>query len=88
MFKRHPIYFITHLILGFVGYFYPMVLYGTIGYQVLQYGMDVRFFLFEGVIKSGNSLEHTAMKLGEVGIGYILAVLYKCVLIMNLQSLH
>jgi hypothetical protein len=77
MFKRHPVYLITHLILGFVGYFYPMVLYGTIGYQVLQYGMDARFFLFEGAIKSGNTLEHTAMKLGEVGVGYVLAMLCK-----------
>jgi len=80
MFKRHPIYLITHLILGFLGYFYPKVLYGTIGYQVLQYGMNVRFFLFEGAIKSGNTLEHTAIKLGEVGIGYIIAIIYKNVL--------
>ena len=76
MFKRHPIYLITHLILGFLGYFYPEVLYATIGYQFLQYALDIRFFLFEGVIKSGNSLEHTAVKLGEVGLGYILAMLY------------
>ena len=77
MFKRHPVYLITHLILGFVGYFYPMVLYATVGYQVLQYGMDVRFFLFESAIKTGNTLEHTAMKLGEVGVGYVLAMLCK-----------
>ena len=77
MFKRHPVYLITHLILGFIGYFYPKVLYGTIGYQVLQYGMGVRFFLFEGAIKSGNTIEHTAMKLGEVAIGYVLAMLCK-----------
>ena len=80
MFKRHPIYLITHLILGFLGYFYPQVLYVTLGYQLFQYGIDKRIFLFEGVIKSGNTLEHTAVKLGEVGLGYILAVLYKCVL--------
>ena len=80
MFKRHPVYFITHLILGFIGYFYPEVLYATIGYQFLQYALDIRFFLFEGVIKSGNTLNHTAVKLGEVGIGYILAIVYKNVL--------
>jgi|UniRef100_A0A6C0B1E5 hypothetical protein len=77
MFYRHPIYFITHLILGFLGYFYPEVLYVTIGYQFLQYALDIRFFLFEGVIKSGNSIEHTALKLGEVGAGYFIAMLYK-----------
>lgn len=80
MFKRHPVYLITHLILGFVGYFYPAVLYGTIGYQLLQYGIGMRFFLFEGVIKSGNTIEHTTMKLGEVAIGYIIAIVYKNVL--------
>ena len=76
MFYRHPIYFVTHLILGFLGYFYPEVLYATIGYQVFQYATNTRFFLFEGVIKSGNSIEHTALKLGEVSVGYLIAMLY------------
>jgi hypothetical protein len=77
VFSRHPIYFITHLILGFLGYFYPEVLYVTLGYQIFQYATNTRFFLFEGVIKSGNSLEHTALKLGEVAVGFLLAKLYK-----------
>jgi hypothetical protein len=82
MFKRHPVYFITHLILGFIGYFYPEVLYATIGYQFLQYALDIRFFLFEGVIKSGNTLNHTAVKLGEVGVGWLLAMLYRALSII------
>ena len=80
MFKRHPIYLVTHIILGFIGYFYPKVLYATLGYQFIQYALGIRFFLFEGTIKSGNALNHTAMKLAEVGFGYILALLYKNVL--------
>jgi hypothetical protein len=76
MFSRHPIYLVSHVILGFIGYFYPRVLYATLGYQFVQYILDIRFFLFEGVIKSGNSIEHTAIKLGEVGAGYIIALLY------------
>ena len=76
MFYRHPIYFITHLILGFLGYFYPQVLYVTLGYQLFQYGIDKRIFLFEGVIKTGNTLNHTAVKLVEVGVGWLLAMLY------------
>lgn len=59
-----------------MGYFYPKVLFGTIGYQVLQYVLGIRFFLFEGAIKSGNTIEHTAIKLGEVGVGWLLALLY------------
>jgi hypothetical protein len=62
--------------LGFIGYFYPEVLYATLGYQFLQYATNTRFFLFEGVIKSGNTIEHTAVKLGEVGAGWLLALLY------------
>ena len=82
MFKRHPVYLITHLILGVIGYFYPEVLYATIGYQFLQYALDIRFFLFEGVIKSGNTLNHTAVKLGEVGVGWLLAMLYRALSII------
>jgi hypothetical protein len=80
IFKRHPIYLVTHIILGIIGYFYPKVLYLTIAYQLAQYFFNIRFFLFEGAIKSGNSLEHTAIKLGEVALGYIIAVLYNNVL--------
>lgn len=76
MFQRHPIYLVTHIILGVIGYFYPNVLYLTIGYQFAQYFLNIRFFLFEREIKSGNSLKHTAIKLTEVGLGYILAMLY------------
>jgi hypothetical protein len=53
------------------------VLYVTLGYQFVQYALDIRFFLFEGVIKSGNSIEHTATKLAEVGVGWLLAMLCK-----------
>lgn len=77
MFKRHPIYLVTHVILGAIGYFYPEVLYATIGYQFIQYILNIRFFLFEGVIKSGNTLNHTLIKLGEVAVGYIFIMLYK-----------
>lgn len=76
VFNRPPVYLITHLILGFIGYYYPVVLYGTIGYQAFQYIFDFRFFLFEDAIKHGNSISHTAVKLAEVGVGYLVAVLY------------
>jgi len=77
IFKRHPIYLVTHVILGIIGYFYPKVLYLTLAYQLAQYFLNIRFFLFEGAIKSGNSLKHTALKLAEVALGYIIAYLSK-----------
>jgi hypothetical protein len=76
MYPRPPVYFLTHVILGFFGYFYPQILYATLGYQLLQYATNTRFFLFEMKFRPGNSLEHTAIKLAEVGIGYILAIVY------------
>lgn len=77
MFYRRPIYFFTHLILGFLGYWYPEILYGTLGYQFLQYFFNVRIFMFEMSLKQGNSLEHTLIKLSEVFAGYLLAMLCK-----------
>ena len=74
---RPSIYLISHILLGFLSYFYPEVLYATIGYQFLQYFFNVRFFLFEGIFRQGNSLEHTSVKLTEVAIGYGLAMLSK-----------
>jgi|LakMenEpi03Aug12_release.lakeMendotaPanAssembly.Ray.scaffolds.fasta_scaffold1370013_2 hypothetical protein len=76
-FYRHPIYFFTHLILGFLGYLYPEILYGTLGYQLFQYFFNVRIFIFEMTLKQGNSLEHTSVKLSEVFIGYLIAMLCK-----------
>lgn len=77
VFQRHPAYFLVHVLLGFIGYFYPEVLYVTLGYQIFQYVFDIRVFFFEGVIKSGNSIEHTSTKLAEVAGGYAIAMLCK-----------
>jgi hypothetical protein len=77
VFQRHPVYCLIHIALGIIGYFYPEVLYATLGYQIFQYVFNIRFFFFEGEIKSGNSLQHTAGKLTEVTFGYIIAMLCK-----------
>jgi hypothetical protein len=77
MFKRHPVYFFIHVLFGLVGYFYPSVLFSAIGYQVFQLIFNVRVFPFEAKIESGNSLKHTGTKLGEIALGYGLAMLYK-----------
>ena len=76
MFKRHPIYLFIHIALGVIGYYYPEVLYSAIGYQIAQYLFDVRFFLFEATILQGNSINHTIWKIGEIGLGYTLAMVY------------
>jgi len=75
MFFRHPIYLISHLVIGFASYRYIKLLYGFIAYQFLQYALNIRFFVFELKIRNGNSLEHTLIKILETLAGYFLAVL-------------
>ena len=63
--------------MGIVGAWYPIVLILAIVYQLLQYILNIRFFIFETTIRTGNSLIHTTMKVFEIFIGYILGRLLK-----------
>jgi hypothetical protein len=71
--QKHPIYGLLHVLFGIIAYFSPAFLTIILSYQLLQYFLGVRFFAFEQEIRSGNSLEHTMLKLSEIAIGYILA---------------
>ena len=73
---RHPIYMISHILIGIIGYFFPALLIAFLAYQFIQYVFGFRFFLFEMAIKSHNSLEHTSYKIMEAFIGYISTMLY------------
>ena len=74
---KPPIYAFIHVLSGIVGYVYPAILVAVFAYHILQYYLDVRFFAFDREILEGNSLEHTMLKLSEVGIGYILAAIMR-----------
>jgi hypothetical protein len=73
LFYRPPIYAAIHVISGMVGYYYPIVLWGAIAYHIGQYVLNVRVFAFDMTTRPGNSLEHTALKLLEVTLGYLIA---------------
>jgi len=73
---RHPIYMISHVLIGIIGYFFPVLLIAFLAYQFLQYIFGFRFFLFDMAIKSHNSLEHTSYKIIEAFIGYITTMLF------------
>jgi len=77
MYKREPFYFVSHIVLGFISYYYREILYLTLGYQLIQYFTNTRFFILEMELKDGNSVSHTAVKLGEVALGYFIAHLYE-----------
>jgi hypothetical protein len=73
--EKPPIYTLIHVVTGVVGYFFPWVLVASVLYHFLQYALDVRFFALEGTYEEGNSLEHTAVKLAEIGVGYTMVAL-------------
>ena len=71
-----PIYRVGHVVTGFVGYFYPIILYLSIFYQILQYILGIRFFIFELNFVKGNSIKHTALKMIEIMGGFFAAYLF------------
>jgi heme O synthase-like polyprenyltransferase len=67
------IYILSHIIIGYIAFFYTELLVAILGYQVLQLLLNVRFFIFSWKIESGNSIEHTVIKLLEYSLGYLIA---------------
>jgi hypothetical protein len=73
IYQKPIIYTLSHVIIGFVGYFYFELLILFLIYQFSQLIINKRFFLFEFKLKEGNSLEHTLYKLRETLVGFVLA---------------
>jgi hypothetical protein len=67
------IYILSHITIGYIAFFYTELLVAILGYQVLQLLLNVRFFIFSWKIESGNSIEHTVLKLLEYCLGYLIA---------------
>jgi hypothetical protein len=74
-FDKPIIYTLSHIILGIIAVWYPILGLLFIAYQILEYILNIRFFLFSMEIKEGNSLLHTMKKLGEIGSGYIIGLI-------------
>lgn len=70
-------YTASHMIFGLVAVWYPIIGILVIIYQFGQLFFNIRTFPIEGVIKEGNSIEHTLKKLSEFGFGYIIGMLIK-----------
>jgi hypothetical protein len=69
-----PMVYVTiHILTGSIAYYYPTFLFFILAYHLLQYGLNVRFFIFQWKLGKGNSIEHTVVKLLEVLLGYLLA---------------
>ena len=71
------LYIISHVLIGYLGYFFPTIIVCFILYQLYQYTIDIRFFLLSSCKtkknhEKGNNFKHTCRKLGEASIGFIL----------------
>jgi hypothetical protein len=66
------IYTFSHIFFGFASYSSRTVLMLVLLYQLGQLFFNVRVFPLAMKIEKGNSLEHTAIKLLEIGLGYLL----------------
>ena len=74
IYERPPYYALSHLMFGFLAVWYPLIGFLALIYQLGQYIYNVRVFPVEGKILPGNSLQHTAVKLGEMAVGYVIGL--------------
>lgn len=77
LYDRPFYYAITHIVIGFIAAWYPLV--GVIGvaYQLFQLFFNIRTFPFELRYELGNSLQHTSLKLLEMLVGYSVGVVVR-----------
>ena len=75
LYERPPYYAASHILFGLVAVWIPLIGILAVAYQLLQFIFNVRTFPVEGRIEKGNSIEHTSLKLVEMGIGYIIGIL-------------
>lgn len=71
LYERPYYYMVSHLAIGFVAAWIPLLGILAILYQLYQYAFGIRIFPVEGVIQKGNSISHTSLKLAEIGVGYL-----------------
>jgi len=72
LYPRPSYYMISHVAIGFIAAWIPILGILAVLYQVGQYALNIRTFPFEMTYKEGNSLQHTGLKLAEMLGGYIL----------------
>jgi len=71
LYERPYYYRISHIVIGFISAWIPLLGFLAIVYQAYQYAFGIRIFPVEGVIQKGNSITHTSLKLAEMGVGYL-----------------
>ena len=82
LFERAPIYAVMHFLIGFSGAWYTPILVLAFIYQLFQYFFHIRFFFFDFSVKSGNSLQHTSVKLLEILLGYLIGIFVRFAILL------
>jgi hypothetical protein len=75
LYERPRGYALSHFLFGFLAVWFPLVGILALAYQLGQWWFNVRVFPVEGKILPGNSIQHTGLKLFEMGIGYTIGYL-------------
>jgi len=70
---KPPLYTVSHIASGVLSFFIPVVFPFIAAYHLIQYWLDVRFFMREKEIRQGNSIAHTGLKFFEVLLGLLIA---------------
>lgn len=68
-------YTLSHLIIGFISAWIPIIGLLALLYQIGQLVFDVRVFPLEWKIQHGNSIEYTMLKISEMAIGYSIGLI-------------
>lgn len=77
LYPRPHYYALSHIIFGFAAAWYPIVGILALAYQLGQLALNIRVFPVEGKVLEGNSIKHTALKIGEIGLGYLIGLLVR-----------
>ena len=72
VYKKPFYYCLIHVVAGIIAFYYPIFGVVFLLYQLSQYFLNVRYFMFEWKIKDGNSLAHTSVKIGEFCVGLLI----------------
>ena len=75
MYQTPPLYMALHVAGGAVSYFYPLLMWLFVAYQLLQLVLGIRFFVFTMEIREGNSILYTLYKLAQFFGGFATAAI-------------
>ena len=61
-----------HFVSGVLAHEYPILIPVFTTYQLGQLYLSQRFFIHDLTWRKGNSMLHTALKMGQFGLGYLI----------------